>query len=184
MLISNHPLKNVLSAVIGVTALFTSAGAFAAKVTAPQTATAAIVLNNPIIFTHSLTVKEDMMAGIDNGTLAEGNVTFSAGATEKVAYTFGEGTQQYSGFSGGIETLLTGSNNPENKLRVMLSSATDAISDWEFHAADSLIPYAYVTGPVTDDVSSYKVTIPGRADINNSKPDSYVLSVTAYGYTS
>lgn len=182
MLIFNHPLKNVLSTVVGVTALFTSVGTFAASVSdTPQTATATLVFTDPVVFTHTLTAKQGLLAGVSNGTLATGKVTFSSGATEKVAYTFGEGTVAYNSVTGAIETYVRGTNNTENELRVMLSG--DSLTGWERHEADSLIPYLYATGPVSDNTSSYKLSTPTSADIAATKPDSYDVSVTAYGYT-
>ncbi|WP_208952264.1 hypothetical protein [Rahnella sp. ChDrAdgB13] len=184
MLIFNHPLKNVLSTVVGVTALFTSVGTFAASVSGtPQTATATIVLNEPVVFTHTLTATEGVLAGASSGVLATGNVTFSAGATDKIAYTFGEGTLPYSNIAGYIETYVYGTNNPENEIRLMLGS-TSTSTGWTRHEADSLIPYMYTLGPVTDNMSSYRLSMPNINEAQASKADSYVVSVTAYAYTS
>lgn len=179
MFIFDSPLKKTLSTIVGVTALISSAGGFAASVDGvPQTASATVIFTDPVQFTHTLTAVDNLQSGeIGSLTIATGTVVFSSGTTERVAYTFGEGSELYGNGGFAIKTTLKGTNNPDNTFNVYLTGD----GDWKEHAADSLIPYAYASGPVTNNRSEYAVE---SYMLQGVKADSYTISVTAYGYTS
>lgn len=143
-------------------------------------ASAAVTATNGVTVSNSLTPSTDVQTGdeVISALLATGSLTASDGGAHSYAITFPDDIIDSTRTTGPVVANVTGVNNPDNKLQIVLGSV-DSIAPVN---GDSIDGKRYLLLENREGSASVDYAVRTPIQTQTVKPDTYNIRTQAYIY--